>query len=317
MELITVIVPIYNSEYYLEECLDSLQRQSYQNIEIILINDGSTDGSADICRRYCEGDSRFVLIEQNNKGLPLARNAGLDIASGDYICFVDSDDYVDEKFIEILYRNIKAFCADISICGYIKFEGEGCYMPRKTNMPRNIDKLEMIQKLATVGPGNQSEEIVICCNKMINNAIFQGLRFPDKLHEDEFIINDYILRMGKAVYTDAKLYYYRQHTTSITGDKKNMRHMEALEAVRRRVEIFRTKEYESVFKDILYSYFENAVIMYFKLLERGKGYELKKKIYPQYINILLHNRKELGIRKLLRYVLFLISPGLFRRRYWT
>ena len=152
MELITVIVPIYNSEYYLEECLDSLQRQSYQNIEIILINDGSTDGSADICRRYCEGDSRFVLIEQNNKGLPLARNAGLDIASGDYICFVDSDDYVDEKFIEILYQNIKAFCADISICGYIKFEGEGCYLPHKTNMPRNIDKLEMVQKLATVGP---------------------------------------------------------------------------------------------------------------------------------------------------------------------
>ena len=152
---------------------------------------------------------------------------------------------------------------------------------------------------------------------MVRNTIFRGLRFSDKWHEDEFIINDYILRMEKAVCTDTRLYYYRQRSTGITGDKKNMRHMEALEAVRKRIDIFRKEEYESVFKDVLYSYFQNALIMYIKLLEKGKGFELKKGIYPQYRKTLLYNRKELGIRKLLRYGLFLVSPRLFRRRYWT
>ncbi|WP_251207846.1 glycosyltransferase family 2 protein [Acetatifactor aquisgranensis] len=325
-ELISIIVPIYNSEQFLTECLDSLQMQSYRNIEVIMINDGSGDGSPGICRRYCECDPRFILLEQENKGLPMARNAGLDIAKGAYICFVDSDDFVGREYVEILYSNIKEYQADVSMCNYVKFGEEGVYdkgeaenKKKEENDITILDKVVILRKLATVGPNNQSEEMAVCWNKMVSHKFFEdGLRFPDKLHEDEFMVNEYIFRLKKAVWTDDRLYYYRQRSSSIMGErqKKNMRHLDALEAIRSRIELFKEQEYITVFTDILYSYFENAVIMYFKLFDKNNRSELKRKIYPQYFATLWRYRRKLGLRKQLRYGLFLISPKQFRRRYW-
>ena len=105
-ELVSIVVPVYNVEKYLWECLYSLKEQSYKNIEVIMVNDGSTDGSRDICEKICE-DKRFILINKKNGGLSSARNAGIDVARGEYITFVDSDDFVDQDFVQRLYDSVK------------------------------------------------------------------------------------------------------------------------------------------------------------------------------------------------------------------
>ena len=117
MELVSVIVPVYNVEKYLKKCVDSILSQSYQNIEVILINDGSLDGSGEICEAYAKKDERIKYITQNNSGLGKTRNRGIEEASGKYLLFVDSDDYIENTMIEKLYHNITESHADVASCG--------------------------------------------------------------------------------------------------------------------------------------------------------------------------------------------------------
>lgn len=118
--LISIIVPVYNVEPYLDECLHSIASQSYDSFEVIMVNDGSTDGSKGICERWRDSDHRFKLVNQNNSGVSAARNIGLDNALGDFICFVDSDDAVAPVFLESLIKNMDSD-TDIVECGYRKF----------------------------------------------------------------------------------------------------------------------------------------------------------------------------------------------------
>ena len=115
-DLISVVIPVYNVEKYLEKCLDSVVEQTYRNLEIILVDDGSTDNSGAICDRYAQKDSRVVVIHQKNGGLSKARNVGIDTATGKYISFIDSDDYVGSCYIETLYKEIKPNIINLSIC---------------------------------------------------------------------------------------------------------------------------------------------------------------------------------------------------------
>lgn len=123
-ELITLVIPIYNIENYLGRCLDSVINQTYKDLEIILVNDGSTDNSLEICESYAKEDSRIKIINKNNGGLSSARNVGLDACKGDYVTFIDSDDWVSLDYIEILYKNIIDNNADISIINAIKVKSQ-------------------------------------------------------------------------------------------------------------------------------------------------------------------------------------------------
>ena len=121
-QLISVIVPIYNVENYLRKCLDSILEQTFHNLEILLVNDGSTDGSGQICQEYVEKDNRIRYFEKENGGLSDARNYGIEQAQGEYLTFVDSDDWVTETYIEELYSKLQYYNADISICNYFRFQ---------------------------------------------------------------------------------------------------------------------------------------------------------------------------------------------------
>lgn len=118
--LISIIIPVYNVEQYLSKCLESIIKQTYNNIEIILIDDGSSDNSKKICDEYLQKDSRIVVIHKDNEGVSIARNTGLDIAKGEYISFIDADDYIDQDMYEFLLNNLIENNADISSCGYNK-----------------------------------------------------------------------------------------------------------------------------------------------------------------------------------------------------
>ena len=117
---ISIVLPVYNVIDYLDECIKSILRQSNINFELIVVDDGSTDGSQILCDRYSESDSRIKVIHQKNAGLSAARNTGLNHAKGKYITFIDSDDFVGEKYIEVLYKIIIESCADISMCDYME-----------------------------------------------------------------------------------------------------------------------------------------------------------------------------------------------------
>ena len=127
-EKITVIVPVYNVENYLQKCLDSLLSQTYKNLEIIVVNDGSTDNSGNICQEYAQKDNRIVYIEKENSGQSAARNFGLDRMTGSYVTFVDSDDWVEQDYVEVLYRKLMEYQADIAVANYYSYnESEGMY----------------------------------------------------------------------------------------------------------------------------------------------------------------------------------------------
>ena len=123
--LLSIIVPVYNVEKYLDQCMISLLKQTLTNIEIILVDDGSPDNCGIICDKYAETDSRIKVIHKKNGGLSDARNAGLDIATGQYICFIDSDDYIEKDMLKDMYDNIVRTGADITICNYCAVDNEG------------------------------------------------------------------------------------------------------------------------------------------------------------------------------------------------
>ena len=122
---VSVIIPIYNTQKYLVRCFDSIINQTQSDLEIILVDDGSTDDSGRICDAYAEKDKRFRVLHKANGGVSSARNSGIDMMSGNYCCFVDSDDYISENYIAVLLNNIKSYCSDISVCGLSRTDTAG------------------------------------------------------------------------------------------------------------------------------------------------------------------------------------------------
>ena len=214
MKLITVIIPVYNVKPYLSKCLESVGKQSYKNLEIILVDDGSDDGSFSICKEFSKRDSRIKLYHTKNLGLSHARNVGLDHANGEYIVFVDSDDYIHENMISTMMD--KAEDADLVICNYKKVLND-----TKKEIPQDAkclkdDSWNYKQFWEHYYLKNLN---VFCCvawNKLYKRKLFKNIRYPiNEIHEDEYIINDIVSRCNKIKIINDVLYYYVQRGNSI------------------------------------------------------------------------------------------------------
>lgn len=225
---ISVIIPVYNVEPYLANCLNSVINQTFKNIEIICIDDGSTDNSGAICDAYAQNDNRIKVVHQNNQGLSVARNVGLDLANGKYISFIDSDDYVHPKFLEILC----GLCEDnqclISMCGLIKTNS--LYLQQKDISTYNKHIFHS-RNVVLYMLSDIDIEFVVVWNKLYRKECFKDLRFPiGKIHEDEFLTHKILLECSSIAYTDEKLYYYVQHSNSIMGKGFNRKFLDSIEA---------------------------------------------------------------------------------------
>ena len=212
---ISIIVPIFNTEKYLAKCLDSIINQTYSNIEIILVDDGSSDSSGIICDEYALKDSRIVVVHKENGGVSSARNTGLDIATGDYIMFVDSDDYVAPQFCEIPLLIAIEKNADIVSFGYYRIYFNGRRIDRKTNEPREISSSEGIYLLIS------KKDVVhnLLWNKLWKRQLFSDVRFPiGVLYEDNAVIYLLFHKANKILVSDCLLYNYLFRDTSITAD---------------------------------------------------------------------------------------------------
>lgn len=231
--MISVIVPIYNVEAYLEKCILSIVNQTYQELEIILVNDGSTDRSGDICKKF-EADKRIKLINKANGGLSDARNKGLECATGEYIAFIDSDDYVHPQMFEIMHKFMQKEQADVVACNFQKVT-ENEIVTYKSLNSNNLsfeifDKEEALCQIDKV--------FVIACNKLYRREIFSMIRFTKgRLHEDEFVIHHILNRCDKIVVLNTPLYYYVQRDNSIMATMNMKRILDKREALRERMEL--------------------------------------------------------------------------------
>ena len=212
--LISVIVPVYNVAEYLPECVDSIINQTYKNLEIILVDDGSTDACPDICDEYAKRDSRIRVIHKKNGGLSDARNVGLDICTGEWIGFVDSDDYIAHDMYEKLYASAVEVQADVSVCQSIKDKnGTLLYSNYQRGTEILYSKEDMINRMFCGGV-----QTIAVYLKLYRKNVFLDLRFPvGKTNEDAFIILSIIDNTDKMVIIPDALYYYRLRIGSITN----------------------------------------------------------------------------------------------------
>lgn len=234
--LISIIIPIYKTEPYLRRCLDSIVSQTYTNLEIILVDDGSPDNSFKIYNEYAAKDNRIRVIRKKNGGLSEARNAGLDICKGDYVSFVDSDDWVDERYIEKLFALLTATKTDISIVNFIRTNRTDIPFPKEDFQAKIFNPKEAIVYCTK----RQKPAFVISCSKLYKKELFDNLRFPvGKYHEDEFTSYLLFYKSSSVVYTSQVLYFYYSRETSITSSQHPY---DALEAFEQRYLFFKEKE---------------------------------------------------------------------------
>lgn len=228
-ELISVIIPVYNVEKYLDRCMDTVINQTYQQLEIILVDDGSTDSSPEKCNQWKQKDSRIIVIHKDNGGLSSARNAGLEIATGRYVLFIDSDDCVNIHICQKLHQMISESGADIAIGSPYKFSDT----PPSDTVTKQfsaVDKQYALEQIAT------DYKWVVAWGKLYKRELFDDISFSiGKLHEDEFIIHELYYKSTKIAYTDDLLYYYFFNTGGITGQKFNIRRMDVFEALNNRL----------------------------------------------------------------------------------
>ena len=213
-KMISIIVPVYMTEPYLRKCLDSIINQTYRDLEIILVDDGSPDGSPAVCDEYGEKDPRIRVIHKKNGGLSDARNCGLDIAAGEYIGFVDSDDWISPRMYENLMRVRDKYDVKIACCSQVATDGERETEPRDAGEERCLSAAETFGEIFTSGRRNN----VMMQNKIYASALFSGIRFPvGELHEDIGTFYKLIGQCDRIACTGTTEYYYRRRPDSITG----------------------------------------------------------------------------------------------------
>lgn len=222
-DLISVIVPVYKVEQYLDRCINSLVNQTYQNLEIILVDDGSPDRCPEICDEWAQKDSRIHVIHKANGGLSDARNAALEIARGDYLCFVDSDDFVSEDMCEAMIDALKTNQADIVSTSFSRYK-KGKYEFSNNFHSRCLTPKEAMQETLLNGCITPS-----VCGKLFSRECFANVRFPiHEIYEDIAVIPQLFSKCGRVYYYEKPLYVYRYNDTSITKSAYSKKHSDRL-----------------------------------------------------------------------------------------
>lgn len=242
---VSIVVPVYKVEKYLERCVDSIINQTYRNLEIILVDDGSPDSCPAMCDKFAEKDSRIIVIHKENGGLSDARNAGLDIARGEYIGFVDSDDYIAPTMYEVLMKRIVSDKSDLAVCEYVRVYDSGEQLKNKQWHQKAHNKCYTSNEFIADLFIHNSGAYVVTVNKLYNREIFRTLRFPfGKQHEDEFIIHRVIAQCKNISYIEDELYYYRQREGSIMNRTFNVRNLDYGDALIDRYHFTKRNKYE-------------------------------------------------------------------------
>lgn len=251
MDKISIIIPIYNSERYIEKCLDSVTAQTFRNLEILCINDGSVDGSGNICARYAEKDKRIKVFHKIHEGVSAAKNFGLRYVTGKYIGFVDSDDWIEPEFYDVLHRKMKANNVPIGVTGYYKDTAcESISVSNRKIIPDSV----ISQEKMLLYPLQRDDYMGFCgylCNKLFLAEILlnYGIRFDSDINygEDVLLYMQTVLAGAcTGIYIERPLYHYYQHDISITKNKSLRVKSDILIVYKRVEELLKIHGYEHI-----------------------------------------------------------------------
>lgn len=311
-ELISIIVPIYNTEKYLEKCIESVLDQSYKNIELIIINDGSTDSSGIICDHYAMKDRRVQVLHIDNVGVAGARNKGMDYAAGEYFCFLDSDDYIAPQMLERLQLLLKTYNADIAMSGYQSVSDD---KPQTTTENKKVELLSNLQALNKLFE-KPTQQAVVVWNKLYIRSLFDGIRFPEgKYFEDVYVTYRLYHKARKIVLTNEKLYFQVKRVTSVTGQPYSINRLDSLDGSAERVHYFKINNLIDLYNTAAYSHLK-LIIKCYRRFENNP--DLDKLVLKDLSARFLRELKQfdifktLSLRKRLYFILFRLSPVLQR-----
>ena len=305
---VSIIIPIYNVKKYLRRCVDSILSQTYSDIEIILVNDGSTDNCLEICYEYQTQDKRVVVINKQNGGLSDARNAGIDIANGDYIYFVDSDDYIDCYTIEKL-MNYAILGADVVVSNFDRVSESTVIGASKGG-----------GKVETYSSGMDFYRLIylekdryLHCNlawgKLYKASLFENIRYPvGKIHEDEFTTYKLLFKAGETVFVDEPLYHYYIREGSITSVKFTEKNLATLEALEQRYKYFLSLGDQPFIEYTRNSLLGMHILDYYRIEDKNT----KKELRNRFIGLYKKEKANLSISKHCQYILFLYVPFLYK-----
>lgn len=307
-ELISVIINVYNGEKFIGKCLKSIVDQTYQNLEILIINDGSTDNTLKICESY--NDERIRIISQRNMGLSKARNIGIENAKGDWLYFIDADDFVDIDVIDYLYNIAKEKKMLISTCKPLVIKNYNYELKKNKETIEVISGKDMVKKILMS---------VDCAgtiwNKLIKKEMFNSIKFEDRIINDVVVVYKLYIQAGAVGYSNQEKYFYLQHSDSILGLDKDERIMDFYKGAKERYEYI---------KNIYPDFDENELSMYYLItnlyIRRNNKIRqfLKKeeafKFYNKIFELKIISRKMKFSNKI-KYIFFRISPELCRKAF--
>ncbi len=307
--LVSLIIPVYNVEEYLRQCFDSVEQQTYQNLEVIIVNDGSTDNSASICIDYAQ-KNKWIYIEQKNSGLSAARNAGIDVANGDYLCFLDSDDWLEPDMIKTLFIAATTNDAGIVECGlrwvYTDQVVEDC--------EKNSIILSSHDALQHYLLQTRKIHSQVWC-KIYSKEIFQELRFAvGRLHEDGFFAYRAMASVNRYMIVDYCGYNYRQNRAgSIMSVKiKPQNIIDVTDLMEERIDFFKQREQADLAEMAAAYHFRTMLTNYLTSVAVIKDDELaamlKSRLFENRGAVL--KNKYLGV-KVLKFIAFYYFPKLF------
>lgn len=309
--LISIIIPVYNVEKYLQKCVASVAEQTYKNLEIILVDDGSPDGCPAMCDEFAKKDKRIKVIHKPNGGLSDARNVGLGVSTGEYFAFVDSDDYVSEKYIERLYYNMVQFDADVSICSFEKVFEDGTNEKLDEVLDNQVYVFEGKQKFEQLFSPNRLE-MIVAWNKLYKKEIYENLKFPvGIINEDEWAVLDVLKNAKKVVYQANKDYFYMQRAGSIMNSRMSVKNLVVYGAIEKRIEYLKN-DYEDLALKTL-SYLFNKI--YYQWLDyKNLRFEIQNEM-----NLVLNkykaDLKKLSYKDKIKMFLFKYFKWLISLRY--
>lgn len=297
--MISLIVPIYNSSKYLNSCIDSILNQSYEDFELFLIDDGSSDNSLEICKSY--NDRRIHIVALSHKGVSFARNMGINKSNGEYICFVDSDDVLDANYLSEMY---KYMYKDISYveCNFDYFS-DTVGKIICSNEYKKFTRKEMFYRMYS----NEGIRTNIIVNKLYRKSLFKDICFEDVCHEDEYIIHKIINKTLNVVVLNDVLYHYRIHSNS-RQRSISPRRIDVINVYHERSKIFNDEK----FQDLNYKAMLNEIIYLYCVFSKYRQIDELDKLY----NLFRENynsKYKFDKKRKIKYKLFIKFPNLLAR----
>ncbi len=306
MKKLSVVIPVYNVEKYLEQCINSICGQSYQNLEIILINDGSEDGSLNICEDAARKDPRITVISQINGGLSAARNTGMAHASGEYITFVDSDDYVDTEMFSDMITEMEGTDADISVCNFEKFWGN-----KTKNNIVSSNESEALTAAETLGKLYTDQQVIFVTawGKIYKRELFDGVTYPvGRINEDIFTTYKTYAKADKVIYMNRAYYKYRQRAGSIIHTKFSLKNLDSLDGLREMKDFVLTIDGFTVQNNVIGEYIEKIIYFYFKLDELSNVNTIKKALHNEARQLIRTYCNSIRLKEKIKFAIFIYCP---------